>query len=695
MRLFCRLDRGATVRYNVIMTRRILSLRSGQNIWRSAVLLGAWVALLLIVSCTHSTPTPSFMILPTSAHGAVRICSTPPGALIYVDDTIRGEAPQVVTLEAGRHRLHLEKPGFSPSTRDILVEADQELLVVEGLQDSAPPEIQLAPVPASAGPEDGLKISATATDNFGVVRLALFLDGQLVAEAREPFLRYNLDTRALQPGRHQLVLEAQDAVGNLSREQGVFTLLVPTAQASATVTLPPTPTPSFTPTSLPSPSVTTTPKPAATEVSQKPVSVSWGEITIQTYAYEQALYTDPGRAGHPYPLLDRGRIGPPRPRVYKVLRVRNEYLELTLMPELGGRIYQCRFLPTGQELFYNNRVIKPSHWGPPEQGWWLAVGGMEFCLPVEEHGYLTAEPWIPEITRHPDGSATVSMSIEEHSRRIKARVDVTLRPNEGGFHLRSTLSNPDAEAKSLQYWINAMLSPGAHGVRPSLRFYYPTSRVIVHSRGDNALPDARSFMPWPTYDGRDLSHYANWRDWLGFFAPELSQPFTAVYDEESQLGIVRVFPLDVARGVKLFAFGLDFRDAQAYTDDGTQYVEMWGGWTPTFWDYGTLPPQASLSWEESWYVLSRCGGPVLATEDASLSIARATESMDVIIASPGEHRWTLRLTQGSQQIAQQDFAVRPDKPFRMRVALKSGNSAGQVTISVMDSTGRLILSYTV
>ena len=676
------------------------SQRSGGKAWRLATLLVASTAFigLLLASCARSTPPPltqSPRVLPTSAFGAVRVLSTPAGATIYVDDAAYGEAPKVLTVQPGQHRLRLEKPGYAPSALGIIVDAGRELLVVEPLRDSAPPEVHLTPVPASVGPGDGLKISATATDNVGVVRIALLVDGQLVAEASEPSLRHNLDTRALVPGQHQLVVEAQDAAGNLGREQATFTLLAPTAQASATVTPSLTPPPSATPTPLPSPPATATPEPTATAVVQRPVSISWGEVTINTYAYEQALYTDPEHAGHPYPLLNRGRIGPPRPRTYKVLLMRNEYLELTLMPELGGRIYQCRFLPTGQEIFYNNRVIKPSHWGPPEQGWWLAVGGMEFCLPVEEHGYVTAEPWVPEISRHQDGSATVTMKIEERSRHIEARVDITLHPREGAFHLRTTLDNPDSEAKTLQYWINAMLSPGSPGVQPSLRFYYPASQVIVHSRGDSSLPDARAPMPWPNYNGRDLSHYANWRDWLGFFAPELRQPFTAVYDEGPQLGMVRIFPPGVARGAKLFAFGLDFRDAQAYTDDGTQYVEMWGGWTPTFWDYGVLQPKASLAWEETWYVLSRCGGPALATADASLSVARDAEYIDVIVASPGEHRWTLRLVQGSRKVAQQDFAVRPDAPFHARVALKSGDSAERVTISVIDSAGNLILSYTV
>lgn len=671
--------------------RNFRKLGRGALQWAFVPLI--WASLLW-ASCARPTPTPSKVAsTPTLAFGTVRVFTTPEGASVYLDDIARGESPNVLDVRAGQHVLRLEKTGYAPLEFVIAVEPGQELYFTETLHDNTPPQVYVVPLPASVELHEGLKVSATATDNVGVTRLAMWVDGQLIAESKEPFLRHNLDTRSLPPGQHQLVIEAQDAAGNSSHQQTVFTLLEPTVRMSVSLTPLLTPTLSPTVPAHPTPSATPTPKP--TQATQKPVAVSWGEVTIDTYDYKQALYVDPERAGHPYPLLDRGRIGPPRPRTYKTLSMRNDYLDLTLLPELGGRIYQCRFLPTGQELFYNNRVIKPSHWGPPEQGWWLAVGGMEFCLPVEEHGYVTAEPWSPSISQHPDGSATVTMSIEERSRGIEARVDITLRPGEGGFHLRSTLYNPSEEAKALQYWINAMLSPGGPSVRPSLRFYYPASQVIVHSRGDNALPSARSPMSWPIYNGRDLSCYANWRDWLGFFAPALSQPFTAVYDEASQLGLVRVFPADVARGVKLFAFGLDFRDSQAYTDDGTQYVEMWGGWTPTFWDYGVLAPKATLSWEETWCVLSQCGGPVLATSEASLSVARDAESIEVTVAALREQRWSLRLEQGPSLIAQQDFTVRPDRPFRARFALKAGHDAGQVTITVTDALGNPVLAYTI
>lgn len=457
-------------------------------------------------------------------------------------------------------------------------------------------------------------------------------------------------------------------------------------------------TPSATESPRPVPSVTPSDEPTATSVPAEPtphatvlpkaVSVEWGEITINTYEYESALYTDPEKAGHPYPLLHEDRVGPPRPHTYRALRMRNEYLELTLLPELGGRIYQCRFLPTGQDLFYNNPVIKPSHWGPGDQGWWLAAGGMEFCLPVDEHGYVTAQPWETTVTKQQDGSAVAAMQILEQSRNVWARVEVTLKPGESAFHLRTAITNPDDKAKELQFWINTMLSPGTPSVQPSLTFYYPASEVIVHSRGDRSLPDARHVMSWPVHDGRDWSQYGTWRDWLGFFAPSLHAPFTAVYDPSAELGLVRVFPPMKARGAKLFGFGLDFKDSSSYTDNGSQYVEMWGGWTPTFWDYGTIERKSTVGWDETWYVLSKSGGPSIATAKASVHVKRQGQILQISVACPVESRWTLAVTRNSEPWYAQAIHVRPDAPFMAEFSLQENTLSEELTIELIDETGQ-------
>ncbi|MFP3896207.1 MAG: DUF5107 domain-containing protein [Anaerolineales bacterium] len=650
--------------------------------------LGVALACLLLVGCRMASGAPTVGVRETSpapCQASVRVVSTPSDAKVFFDGEERGRTPLTLRTTAQQATLRLEKEGFVIDVIIISPQCARELVVSRTLREVSPPQVLLEAMPTILQIGDDLEVVAEVRDDDDVVEMSLRLNGELLYEVEDASLRYVMDTSHLEEGEHDLVVEAVDATGDVGTARATFRLQsAPTEEPRATVT--PTSVPSSPPTPTPSPEPTATPTPEPT------VSVYWDELTIDTYAYEEALYTAPEEAGHPYPLLDRDSVGPPRPRTYRVLIMRNEYLQLTLLPDLGGRVYQCRFLPTGQDLFYNNPVIKPTHWGPLDQGWWLAVGGMEFCLPVDEHGYVTAEPWEPEIARHADGTAEATMHIQEQSRGIGVRVSIRLHPQRAAFTVHSALRNTSASEQAFQYWINAMLAPGADSVRPSLRFCYPTSQVIVHGTADATLPGLGESLPWPVYRGRDLSHYAQWGDWLGFFAPDVETPFTAVYEPTTQLGMVRVFPPQIARGSKLFGFGPQQKYSGTYTDDDSGYVEMWGGLTPTFDDYAMLEPGGEVAYEETWYPVARCDGVSYADEEVTLYAVREEEDVRVCVFSPVERAATLQILQDQQEVAVQSFSVHPDAPFEGRFAVV-GNIEAPLSVHIRDERNTLLAAH--
>ena len=676
-----------------------------------------WTSLLftclLLIACRSPKATPTSERLPperllsvepvavtaTPCLATIEIASTPSGAGILLDDASVGVTPHRFEISAGEHTLRLEQAGFGPRVIRVQPTCGEHITLSESMEDVAAPQVELGEFASVLRIEDGLKVVAKATDNLAVVSMTLLVDGLVLAESSEASVRHNIDTRVLTTGDHTLSVQAQDLAGNIGSAEATFTLTT-TASPAPSATPSVTATPNASATAVPSPTSEATRAvtiPAApTASASRPegaVAVRWGESVIDTYAYEQALYTDPEQAGHSYPLLHWEKVGDAQPTSYRSLFLRNEYLELTFLPELGGRLYQCRYLPTDQTLLYNNQVIKPTHWGPEDQGWWLAIGGIEYCLPVSEHGYVSAEPWTPEIEQRDDGSATVTMTIQERSHHIEARVGVTLRPGEAAFEIDSELHNSGAQSEQIQYWINAMLSPGSPGIRSSLRFIYPTTEVIVHSRGDNSLPGAHEKLSWPVYNGRDLSRYAMWHNWLGFFATQLAAPFNAVYDDIAELGMVRIFPPETAKGSKLFGFGPDFSDKRAYTDDGSQYVEVWGGLTPTFWDDASLAPGERVGWQETWYPISRCDGVSTATAEVALSARRDGEYLELGVFAPAQHDWRLVVLQNNETVASEQLALRPDAPVRRHVRLGAGNMSDALTVRILDGTGRLVVTH--
>ncbi len=647
-------------------------------------LLTRWflVALLLpgLVACRRSpaqpTPPPSAV-----ASARVSVLSEPAGAAVSVAGEPRGETPLELALAPGEYRISLSRSGYSPDSVGITVGAGEVLTLTRELRDVAPPSISLGLPTRTILAQDGLKVRADAVDNGSVASLRLYVDGTLVVEAAGERLIHNLDTRLLVPGGHELRVVAEDAAGNLAERRARFAVRIPasatpTSESAAPLT-PETPT--------------ATPEVAAAVTSEPQVVAWWDDVTIETMGYQAGLYTDPDRAGHPYPLLDRGAMTPPEPVTYRALRVRNRYLELTFLPALGGRLYQARFLPTGQDLFWNAPMVKPTHWGPPDQGWWLAVGGMEWCLPVDEHGYLTAEPWDVIPVARDDGGITVRISTLERTRNMRAQVDVTVLPDEAALRIATCLENLGDATISYQYWMNAILSPGAAGIGPDLRFVVPADKVVVHSTGDASLPGAHGTMGWPEHEGRDMRIYGNWRNWLGFFVTETTAPYTAIYSPETALGMARVYPREVARGAKLFAFARDFYDTGAYTDDGTHYVEMWGGVTPTFWDYATLGAGETLCWEETWWVLAGSDVPCAVSSNASLSARIEGETVRLTVAAPGRGEFSCQVLRGDSRLLEEDFDVRPGTPWTRLVPLVG---EGEVTVRLLDATGAEVLRCT-
>lgn len=645
----------------------------------------------LPVGCgpASSTPSPAPNIQQTVATpcpAQVVLVSTPDGAQITLDGQAAGQAPLQLAIAPGHHQIGMQLGGYEPVTRQINARPGSWLTVSCKLLDVAAPRVSLEDIPEEVVPAAGLKIVARADDNAQVVAMTLTIDGLPVAQAFDGSLRHNLDTQALAPGDHTLTIEARDARGNVGLAQAKFNIVAPTVVSSPTATLlaatatriAPTVAPTV-PTHNPTATVRATTRGPA-------VLVSWRDLTIDTYDYQPALYSDPDRMGHPYPQLHSDKVGPPRPVRYRALILRNRYLELTFLPELGGRLYQCRYLPTGQTIFYNNRVIKPTHWGPEDQGWWLAVGGMEWCLPVNEHGYLTAQPWDCTTRERPDGGAVVTMATETHN-HLRVAVDVALAPDSTAIQIGTAISNVGDQSQRLQYWINAMLAPGSHSAGPGLRFYYPTDAMTVHSRGNAALPDAHGIVNWPIHGERNLARYDAWKGlaWLGLFASELETPYNAIYDIDSQIGLVRIFPQDMARGSKLFGFGPDSGLSSEYTDDDSYYVEMWGGLPATFWEEDDVILDAGqrITWEESWYVIARCPDIVAATEQACLGVQQDGQTLAVYLYAPETRQWTLQVLQAMSEIHRESIAVGPGQPLFGQVSL-AGNTTSAITVNILE-----------
>ncbi|HEX6291462.1 MAG TPA: DUF5107 domain-containing protein [Herpetosiphonaceae bacterium] len=406
-------------------------------------------------------------------------------------------------------------------------------------------------------------------------------------------------------------------------------------------------------------------------------------ITIPTYDLSAALVpTAPGDPIYPYPRLDRSKIGPLQPRSYRAVIVENRFMELTFLPELGGRLYQAIDKATRQNIFYRNPVVKPSPFG--QRGWWLGVGGLEWAAPTEEHGYLENVPWDLALSRR-DGAVTARLTTTERQTGLGVAGSITLRPDEGRFAARMSVSNPTGEAKPLQMWTNATLSPGGtNTIGPGLRFSAPTDSMIVHATQDRDLPGPRGVIGWPLHNGRDLSRPANWSGYLGGFTPS-PVGYLGAYDTALDSGAVVLHGTGTVGG-KFFGFSRSF-DKQLYTDGDSEYVELWSGAQPTFWDYPPLAPGTSRTFDTAWQPLFGIGDLSQATGDGAVGVvARPDGGRTVTVqASRIVANATVVIRRDGQEIFRSAaLDLRPDQPLAIELPASAATGRLQIEAPGID-----------
>src|SRR5262249_45019408 len=191
----------------------------------------------------------------------------------------------------------------------------------------------------------------------------------------------------------------------------------------------------------------------ASAAAAAPVAVSQSTLTLPTY--EEDLPDVNPRfdlfARRPfliYPYTTRTNLTDRRaPKTWRTLVLENEYLRLTVLPDLGGRIYSCVDKSNGQELFYANTAIKYAD--VAYRGAWVALG-VEFNFPVS-HNWMTVSPVDFATARHADGSASILVGNTDRPYGMTWRVELTLRPGRSLLEQTTKLYNR-SDVRHRFYW---------------------------------------------------------------------------------------------------------------------------------------------------------------------------------------------------------------------------------------------------
>jgi len=415
--------------------------------------------------------------------------------------------------------------------------------------------------------------------------------------------------------------------------------------------------------------------PAATALAAPgPVTASTGQLELPTYPWSADRHpcfrgTDKVNI-YPYAMLDFLSREQTR-HTYRTVVLENEYLRVTFLPELGGKIYDVLDKTTGQPMFYVNHVVKPGLIALC--GAWTS-GGVEWNTGPQGHTVGCMVPVRVEILPpEKDGSQGVAVGETERIYGTKWTVIVRLRPGRSYLEERIRIYNPTETVRPYYFW-NCTAMPNT----PGFRFIYPMTLGCDHS--------GETFFKWPIDQGKDLTWGTNYFDASSIFAWYCDQDFFGSYCDDLGRGVVSCANHHEVPGKKAWTWGqggFGKMHQMDLTDNDGPYNEVQTGPLLTQGQVGRLEPCQAVEWNEWWYPIHGIGGFTFANNNLAVNEA-AAENGQVCLRLLGTATWadaTVKLAKGGRQLDSARCQVSPRQPAEVRLATHGQRESFDVEIT--------------
>ena len=386
------------------------------------------------------------------------------------------------------------------------------------------------------------------------------------------------------------------------------------------------------------------------------------------------------RPVYPYPFLDALNTKRTE-KNHKAVYLENEYLRVTVLPELGGHVYQIFDKTLNRDVLYSNPVMKYAM--VALRGAWIS-GGIEWNFP-DGHTLTTVAP-IDYVTRtEPDGSAAVAVGDTERVQGMQWQVIIRLRPGSRVVETEVTLNNRRAVPGRYWYWSTA----GAPATS-DMRFIYPMREAYPHA-----------FWPvfsFPKEKGVDLSKFSQVPNFLSLFARDSKRDFFGVYYEQSDWGVVHVADHRELPGKKTWTWGTDDNGEvwiDKLTDGGGQYVEFQSGRFETQMEHQFIAPHRVEHFFEYWFGVNRLGGGWdEATRDAALRVN--VQGNRAIVTANANARFgdvEFAVESNGARLRSERIDFDPAKTFSATIELPSKAIGQPLSVSFKAKDGRTLIDY--
>lgn len=394
-------------------------------------------------------------------------------------------------------------------------------------------------------------------------------------------------------------------------------------------------------------------------------------------------------SGNPYPnkIVGESQRKVREKRPYTLLKLENEFIEVGILPAIGGKVWYAKDKKNGYDFFYKNNVVKPALIGV--LGSWTS-GGLEFNWPFH-HRASSFMPVDYAVEEEEDG-VTVWLSEHDPIDRMKGMVGICLREGQTVLETKVKLDNLTAVRRPYLWWENAAVP-----VDETYEIFFPEDVNYVrfhYKRSVTTYPVANNDR-FGAYNGllfngdTDISKHKNTKQATSYFSAASKYDFFGGYDHGKDAGVVHIADAHIAPGKKLFTWAysqLAKTWENALTDKDGQYAELMAGtYSDNQPDFNWIQPGETKTFSQKWFPIHGQGKPTFANDNGAMFWNGDKVSVQCVKA-----------VKGAIVRAMKDGKILEEKTMDLpayddTVVLTSLERAAGVTVSVMDGKRKVFV----
>ena len=417
-----------------------------------------------------------------------------------------------------------------------------------------------------------------------------------------------------------------------------------------------------------------------------------GEAEKNPIFSEKRVYQGSSGRVYPYPVTEKIR-DEKIDKAWKAVILENQYIRVTILPQLGGRILRAYDKTNDYDFVYYNHVIKPALVGLT--GPWIS-GGIEFNWP-QHHRPTTYLPVDYAVSEHEDGSKTVMVNDVDQMYGTKGIASFTLYPDKAYIEIRGQLYNRTPMPQTFLWWANPAVP-----VNDNTQSVFPPDvhAVMDHGKRDvSKFPIATGVYYKHDYsEGVDISRYKNIPVPTSYMAEKSEFDFVGGYDYGKEAGILHVADHHISPGKKQWTWGCgDFGKAwdRNLTDEDGPYIElMTGVYTDNQPDFTWLKPFEEKTFKQYFMPYKKVGYVKNASIDAMVNMEIENGKVSLCVYTTGEEKDArIVLEKCGKEIFADTADISPVKIYEKEVSVDAEDKT-ELTVRVLNAQGRVLVEFT-